>query len=160
MLHRLFLASVLALAGCFVVSLGASAETDDPAAVLQGFQDAQNRGDVEGAMALVASDVSFVGGSACPSDNPCQGTDNMRRALRVFAADHVYSATLGTPEVSGSVVRARLAFQSDSRAAIGIDRTLSDVTVVVRDGQLIEYLGTNDRSDPQTAWWVDHQPVL
>jgi hypothetical protein len=37
----------------------------DPAALLSRFLDARNRGDLDAALALVADDVTYIGGHAC-----------------------------------------------------------------------------------------------
>jgi hypothetical protein len=133
----------------------------EPASVLQRFQDARNRGDVDGAMALVAPDLRYSDsdGAACPPASPCVGTAAMQSDVQLFIAELVYSSSTGTPESSGAAVHARLASQSPGRSAIGLDRTLSDVTVEVRDSRLISWRSEGDATDPQTAWWLDHRPA-
>ena len=152
--RSLLLAPVLALLAFLTGAVGASAQ-DDPASVLQRFQDARNLGDVDGAMALVAPDLSYSGGPA----SPCIGTAALRRDVQLFIADQVYSSSIVSPDVSGTTVHARLASQSPSRSAIGLERTLSDLTAEVRDGQISSWRSGDDATDPQTAWWLDHQPV-
>lgn len=156
--RSLLLAPVLALLAFLTGAVGASAQ-DDPASVLQRFQDARNLGDVDGAMALVAPDLSYSGGPACPPASPCIGTAALRRDVQLFIADQVYSSSIVSPDVSGTTVHARLASQSPSRSAIGLERTLSDLTAEVRDGQISSWRSGDDATDPQTAWWLDHQPV-
>ena len=57
--------AILAAIASLVPAVGVSAQTTDPLGVVQGFVDARNAGDVAGAMALVADDISFVGGLVC-----------------------------------------------------------------------------------------------
>jgi SnoaL-like domain len=135
---------------------GVSAQTD-PVSVLQNFQDARNAGDLDGVMALVAPDASYVGGPACPPENPCVGIDAMRANVQRYIAGHEQATIVGTPQVSGSVVKARLESRNPDRLAIGVERTLSDVTAEVRDRQLVSWASTSDASDPQTAVWLAFQ---
>jgi hypothetical protein len=129
----------------------------DPAAVLLRFQDARNRGDMQSAMALVAPELVYVGGPTCPPESPCVGTDALRHDLDQFSANQEYSSSAAGPDVSGTTVRVRFAIQSPGRSAIGLDRTLADVTATVQDGQLTSWRTLSVWTDPQTAWWLDHQ---
>jgi hypothetical protein len=146
-------APVAAVFALLASSLGASAQSD-PVSVLQSFQDARNVGDLEGAVALVADDMSYVGGPVCPPDNPCIGVDSMRSNIQRYIAGQEQAAIVGAPQVSGTVIKAHLESRSPDRLAIGVERTLSEVTVEVRDGQLASWGGTSDASDPQTATWL------
>ena len=159
-MHRaLFLTPVVALIGLTVWTATASAQ-EDPALVLLRFQDARNRGDMESAMALVAPDLVYIGGPTCPPESPCLGTEALRHDLQQFSADQEYSSTAAGPDVSGMTVRVMFASQSPGRSAIGLDRTLSDVTATVQDGQLTSWRSVSLWTDPQTAWWLDHQAAL
>ena len=156
-MHRaLFLAPVVALIGLILWTAIASAQ-EDPASVLLRFQDARNRGDMESAMALVAPDLVYIGGPTCPPESPCVGTEALRHDLEQFSADQEYSSSAAGPDVSGTTVRVRFALQSPGRSAIGLDRTLSDVTATVQDGQLTSWRSVSVWTDPQTTWWLDHQ---
>jgi hypothetical protein len=147
------LAALLAL---LVSGVGASAQSD-PVYVLQSFQDARNVGDLDGAMALVADDMSYIGGPACPPETPCLGVDAMRGNVQRYIAGQEQATIVGAPQVSGTVVKAHLESRNPGRLAIGVERTLSEVTVEVRDGQLASWAGTSDATDPQTAWWLAFQ---
>jgi hypothetical protein len=152
---------LLAVATLVAAHVGATAAfaQEDPALILQQFQDGRNRGDVRQAMSLVAADVTYVDGSACPLESPCVGTDRVRREIQAFVFDDGYSYTIGVPEVSGTTIHARLASESTARSAIGISLTMSDVSAEVRDGQVISWRTVSDLTDDQTVWWLDHQPV-
>jgi hypothetical protein len=130
----------------------------DPAGVLQRFQDARNQGDVDGAMQLVSDEVRYSGGSACPPQDPCIGADTFRRAVERSIANQVHSTTAGAAQVAGTTVHLSLLASSPGRAAIGVDRTLSDVTAEVVDGRIVSFGSDPDGDDPQTRWWLDHRP--
>ena len=156
-MHRpLCLAPVVALLAFLVFALGASAQ-DDPALVVQRFQDASNQGDVDAAMALVAPDLSYIAGPACPAERPCIGTDAIRRDVQLFISDRAYSSSTGNRGVSGTTVRVQLGTERSVQQSIGVERTLSDVTAEVRDGQISSWRSVSDTTDPQTAWWLDQQ---
>ena len=142
------------LAALLFSSIGASAQSD-PASVLQSFQAARNSGDLDGAMALVADDMSYVGGPACPPDNPCSGLDVMRGNIERYIAGQDQATIVGAPQVmSGTVVKAHLEYRNPDRLAMGVERTLAEVTVEVRDGQLASWGGISDTGDPQTVTWL------
>ena len=104
-------------------------------------------------MALVAEDMSYVGGAACTPDKPCIGRDAMRRIVQGYIAGHDTASIVGLPEVSGTTVKAHLESGNPDRRAIGVERTLSDVTVDVRNGLLTSWASINAAADPQTATW-------
>lgn len=156
-MHRpVFRAPVMALICVFVLSTVASAQ-QDPASVILRFQDARNRGDIESALALVAPDLVYIGGPTCPAESPCVGAEALRRDLQQFSADKEYTSSAAGPDVSGTTVRIMFASQSPGRLAIGLERTLSDVTVTVQDGQVTSWRSVSLWTDPQTEWWLDHQ---
>jgi hypothetical protein len=149
-------APLAALLALLVSSVGASAQSD-PVSVLHSFQDARNVGDLDGAMALVADDMRYVGGPACPPDNPCIGREAMRGTIERYIAGQEQATIVGAPLVSGTVVKATLESRNPERLAVGVERTLSEVTVEVRDGQLASWGGIADTSDPQTLTWLASQ---
>jgi hypothetical protein len=156
-MHRpVFLALLVALIALNVPTATVSAQ-EDPASVILRFQDARNRGDVETAMAFVAPDLVYTGSATCPPESACIGTEALRHDLDQFSADQEYSSSAAGPDVSGMTVRIRFAFQSPARSAIGLDRTLSDVTATVQDGHLTSWQSVSVWTDTQTAWWLDHE---
>ena len=157
MQRPLCLAPIVALLVFLVFAIGAYGQ-EDPSSVVQRFQDARNRGDVDATMALVATDVSYVSGLACPPERPCIGTDAVRRDVQLFISDGAYSSDIGNSDVSGTIVQVQLGTESSVQSSVGVERTLSDVTAEVRDGQISSWQSVSDVTDPQTAWWLDHQP--
>jgi len=65
---------------------------------------------------------------------------------------------LARAQVSGATVNAQILSTSPARAAIGVDRTLSDVTAEVVGGQIVELDIYPDVYDEQKVWWLDHRP--
>jgi hypothetical protein len=107
---------------------------------------------------LVDKHVVYVDGADCTPGHPCLGADAMRNNVQLFVAQDAYSSTTGVSNSSDAVVDAQLENQSPGRAAMGLDRTLSDVRVEVRDGRIVSWRSVNEAADPQTARWLDHQP--
>jgi hypothetical protein len=120
-------------------------------AILQQFIDARNQADELAAMALVADDVSYIGGSVCPLANPCIGPKAIRAEVQLFISDHSQSIMIGSPLVSGTSVTARAETSNDAVRASGLERVVYDYTVDVQDGKLANLRGVEDASDPQTA---------
>jgi hypothetical protein len=148
---RLFVLLVVAFVGLFVSALSVSAEADDPMSIVQQFVDARNRGDEQGATALVADRLSYAGGPACPLSNPCIGPQAVREDVQRFVSDHAQSTLIGYPSVSGTTVSARAETASDAVRAAGVDRVIHAYTVEVRDGKLTSFRIVQDAGDAQTA---------
>lgn len=158
------------LKGAFVVllllTLGAAipgsrgvAAADDPATLLQRFNDARNSGDVSGAVALVTDDVRFAEGPTCQPDRPCIGAVAVRRELENGLAVHVQGIVVGMPVVTGSSVRFRAEVYSDPFTAVGVARIIVNGTVEVRDGKIASYIDIPDMSDAQTAKFFALNPL-
>jgi hypothetical protein len=154
----LFLALVVALIAVNLPTATVSAQ-EDPASVILRFQDARNRGDVETAMAFVSPDLVYAGTATRPTESPCVGTEALRHDLEQFSAAQEYGSSVAGPQVSGTAVWIRFAFQSPGRSAKGLDRTLSDGTATVQDGHVTTWQTVSVWTDPQTAWWLDHGPA-
>ena len=150
MKQRLLVLPVVALVALLSPALGASAQAD-PVSILQQFIDAGNPADEPGAMALVADNVSYIGGSACPPANPCIGPQTIRSEVQRFISDHSQSTLIGSPLASGSSVTARAETSNDAVRASRQDRVVYDYTVDVQDGKLTKLRGVQDADDPQTA---------
>ncbi len=132
------------------VAFGVAA-ADDPATVLQRFNDARNRGDIAGAVALLTDDVRFAEGPMCTADNPCIGVAAARETLEAGARVHVRETVVGTPVVTGTTVRFRAEVRFDNVPVPGVERLIVNSTVDVRDGKIASYIGIEDLSDAQTA---------
>jgi hypothetical protein len=130
----------------------------DPFAVFQKFATARNRGDLETVMRLANADIRYVAGSACTPQAPCLGAQAFQRAMIAFIDNGVQTTAVGAARVSGTTVDARMLSTSQARAAIGVDRTLFEVTAEVVEGQIVELDVYPDVYDEQTVWWLDHRP--
>jgi hypothetical protein len=158
MKQRMFVLPVVALVALFSPALGVAAQAD-PVSILQQFINARNQADEPGAMALVADDMSYVGGSACPLANPCIGPQAIRAEVRLFISDHSQSILIGSPQISGTSVTARAETSNDAVRASGLDRVVYNYTVDVQDGKLTNLRDVQDASDPQTASFQAFQRV-
>jgi hypothetical protein len=109
-------------------------------------------------MALVADDMSFVGGLVCTPAKPCTGRDTARRdVVQQFIDYHARLTIVGTPQIAGSRVTARTEASDDRSRSAGVDRFVQNLTVEVRDGKIASWVNTPDLSDPQTARFVASQ---
>ncbi len=149
-----YVAVVLTLAVLLLAARGAAA-AEDPATVFRRFIDARNQGDVAGALALVTDDIRVIGGPRCTESAPCVGKDAVRADLQAFSTtNHAQSTIVGTPQLTGATVRARIEARDDSTRAAGVDRFVNDVTVETRDGKIASLHAVPDTSDPQTARYL------
>jgi len=138
-------------------SLGVAA-ADDPATVVQRFNDVHNSYDVPGTLALVTDDIRSVGGPRCTEAAPCIGVAAFRMNLEGgFIVNHVQVTIIGTPQVSGTTVRIRTEVRADVYRAAGVERIVNSGTVEVRDGKVASYVDTPDASDAQTAQFLAYQ---
>ncbi|MCA1669065.1 MAG: nuclear transport factor 2 family protein [Thermomicrobia bacterium] len=146
-----------ALMLAMIMAVTPAAAADDPATVLQRFNDARNSGDIAGAVALLTDDVRFVEGP-CTADNPCIGVAATREPLEAGAVVHVRVTVVGTPVVTGTTVRFRAEVRFDNVPA-GVERIIENTTVEVRDGKIASYFAILDLSDAQTAKLIAAQPL-
>jgi ketosteroid isomerase-like protein len=154
---------------CCVVTLFAATLTlaavtvalaqSDPAALLEKHDEAINRGDVAGALALYADDAVIDGGGCEVA--PCVGKAAIQKDLERGMANKPH-VTILKQYVSGNVVTSRVEFRSDRVKQAGVERVIGWV-ITAMQGEKIVYTrgGIGDRSDPQTARfaeWVRTQP--
>ena len=148
---------LLALVAAMPVAHGVAA-ADDPATVLQRFNDARNRGDIDGAAALLTDDVRYAEGPYCTADNPCIGVAAARATMEDGKRIHVQGTVVGTPVVTGTTVRFRAEIRFDNIPVPGVERLIVNGTVDVRDGKIASYIDVPDLSDAQTAQLLAAQP--
>ena len=101
-------------------STGALAQRD-PAALLEQHDEAINRGDAAGALALYADDAVIDGGGCAAA--PCVGKAAIQKELerRVANKPHV---TILQHYVSGNVVTSRVEFRNDRVKQAGVERVI------------------------------------
>ena len=89
------------------------------AAVVLQFFAAVTAEDVDGAIALVADNASWIAAPKCPAVSPCQGADAVREQVQANVAGHT-SLTVTSIEAVGSVVMGQVQAQSDATRTAGI----------------------------------------
>jgi ketosteroid isomerase-like protein len=111
----------------------ASEAQTDPASVARAFIDAENRHDVEGAVALFADDAVVV---------DARGTLTTRAEIRQWQTDLAagnFAATMGAPTVVGD----RVTFGGDvalnSLRALGFDRLDATWELTIQQGRIKGY---------------------
>jgi ketosteroid isomerase-like protein len=121
-------------------------------AVVERFLTAAGTGDVAGALALVADDVTYVGArpSNCSPLAPCTDLAAVQRDLTRDRADRTAPTIVSDVRAAGPAVAARLEERSWYRWAVGPDRTMTDVTAEVHDGKITRYVGIADLEDELT----------
>ncbi len=147
------------LAGCvflLVISMvlqtptrTAVAQTPDLAGVYRGFIDAVNRGDVNGALALMTDDAQLLGTPGCMTS--CRGKAAVRQDLEQDVAAHLQIQSLGSLEVSGSTVKAKTAHRADVLRGTGVSRAIINETFTFQGDKISRANFEPDVSDPQTA---------
>jgi limonene-1,2-epoxide hydrolase len=146
------LASILTLAAA-PVALAQS----DPEALVKKYVEALHRGDVAGALALLADDAVYdVPGGLCAAA-PCVGKATIQQELESRVADKFHFTMLKT-YVSGNVVTGRFELRSDTVKKAGVERIIGWGIFEVK-GEKIAYLrgAIPDRSDAETARFAEWQ---
>lgn len=116
---------------------------DPRAAVVLQFFAAGNDGDVDGQMAVVASDATWISAPRCPAQNPCQGADAARQQFEAVAAAHT-SFTVTSIQVLGSAVVAQVQVQNDATRSAGVDWVAVTIVAQVPQDQITVWLTLPD----------------
>jgi ketosteroid isomerase-like protein len=149
--RRIWLSAlILGLSAVAVPAPRAAAQPVDRAAVVRQFFAAWSRGDVEATMALVAEDVTFVGGAGCPPQRPCQGAPALRALVEADVALHS-TFTVTDSRAAGSAVVSRLEVRQDPVRAAGAERAVATSLAQVPRDRIAAYVGYLDLTDAQTA---------
>lgn len=113
------------------------------AAVVLQFFAAGNDEDVDGQMATVASNASWISGALCPARNPCQGADAVRPLFEANVASHT-SFRVTSIEVLGSTVVGRVQVQNDATRAAGVIGVSVTIVAQVPQDQITFWLTLPD----------------
>jgi hypothetical protein len=132
----------------------------DPAALLSRFLDARNRGDLDAALALVADDVTYIGGQTCTVSQPCVGRANLRRELFCTVDEASTTALTQPPRTIGPRVQGNALTRGPDLELVGLDRILTTITAEVRDGRFTMYRSDLDELDAESVWWQQHATSL
>lgn len=108
-------ALLAALVAAGLAAPAATAQVPDlsRAAVVLQFFAAGNYEDVDGQMATVASNATWISGPRCTAQNPCQGADAARQVFEANVASHT-SFTVTSIQVLGRTVVGRVEVQNDA----------------------------------------------
>ena len=127
-----------------VILLGLSACQPTPAeSIVQGFIDAQNAGDVEGALAFLADNavIQLVPPPVEEDDGVFTGKEEIRDWYETLVSLHG-KGELSDIEVEGDQVTAILTYSDDSLKQIGVDSIDNEWVVSIQDGKIQGYTAT------------------
>ena len=122
---------------------GICAQETDPVAMIMAWNDAQNAGDVDAALAFLADDA-FI--TLVPP--PMEGHDGIFRGKEEIRAwwENLYSlngvSTVSNCQVEGETVTCLLNYTDDSLKALGLDSIDNEFVVIVREGKIQTYTAT------------------
>jgi ketosteroid isomerase-like protein len=140
---------ILAVIAATAVQTTAAAPRD-AAATVRDYFDAQNRGDVRAALALVAPDARFEGTSYC-GDAACANGSAIQEAIEFEVGDRTQVALVGPLVVhSAERVTGLVEVRSDA-LSVTVDRIRYYVAAEARDGQLTALRYELDADDQQTS---------
>ena len=144
------LASTLTLASAPV----ARAQSD-PEALVKQYLETLDRGDVAGAVALLADDAIYdvpLGGCAAA---PCVGKATIQKELESRVAEK-FHFTILKQYVAGTVVTNRFELRSDMVKKAGVERIIGWGIFEVKGEKIVYVRGAiPDRSDAETARFAE-----
>jgi ketosteroid isomerase-like protein len=125
-----------------------SAQATDPLSVLQRYYDARNRGDLAGALSVVAPDATYTTGPCAPV---CAGVDDIQKRELEPSMANGGQYTMVSVDVSGTTVTFQIEVRNNITRLAGIDRFLNAITADIRDGKIVTYQAVSLPDDPQTV---------
>jgi ketosteroid isomerase-like protein len=117
--------------------------------LFERFVASVNRGDLEGALAVFADDVTWERGGQCPP-GACVGKPAVQGELTRDIANHHALAIVGS-EPLGELTNVRVELQTDMTRRAGIRRVIQIFTLGTRDGRIVSVRTVNDVTDADTA---------
>lgn len=129
------------------------AQAIDPASILLQWWDAEDRGDVDSAVAQFASDAVYIGtmpSGNCSASTPCTEIGGIRRQIERNTAIH-FCTSIHWIQVSGAVVTGEREIQSDYDYSIGVDHIVQNFMGVVSRGKITFIAGVLNLGDRETA---------
>lgn len=129
---------LLCLGACQPTSVEAQAES-----IVQGFIDAQNAGDVEGALAFLNeyAVIQLVPPPVEGDDGIFAGKEEIRAWYENLAALHG-EGELSEIKVEGDQVTAILTYSDDGLKQIGVNSIDNEWVVTIQDGKIQHYTAT------------------
>jgi ketosteroid isomerase-like protein len=122
---------------------GICAQETDPVEMITAWNDAQNAGDADAALAFFAADA-FI--TLVPP--PMEGHDGVFRGKEEIRAwwENLYAlngaSTVSNCQVEGETVTCLLNYTDDSLKALGLDSIDNEFVVTVREGKIQTYTAT------------------
>jgi ketosteroid isomerase-like protein len=129
-------------------SASAAARTD-PAAVVQRYYDALNRGDANAAMAVFTNKAVNITGN-CALRAPCTTTADILKGIQTVIAGHI-KVTQGDPLVAGNLVQFHSENRSDAAAEAGVGSFRAFETWTLAGDKAVGRINLFDLSDAQTV---------
>lgn len=131
-----------------------------PGTLRDKLQEAVNRGDLAGAMALWADDAAIDNPGACP-DAPCVGKAAIQKDMERRISSKNRPKTL-KHYVSGDILTTRVELRSGLTEKAGVDRIILWLIYEAKGDKIaLERGPLYERTDPQTAKyvaWLKTQP--
>lgn len=125
----------------------------DRLAIVLAYFDAQNRGDVDAAVAQFADTAVFIGARTtgnCSQRAPCTDLAGIRQQQGGNAAIHACD-TIRTIQIAGEVITVQREARTDTTRINGVERALATVILVIPRDKITFFVAIPDLADPQTA---------
>jgi len=135
-------------------SPASSGAKTDPAAVVQRYIDALNRGDATAAAVFADTAVNISG--SCTSKAPCKTPADILKQIQTSIAGH-WKVTLGDPLVAGNVVQFRPEVRNDAVTAAGVGSIRAFDTWTIAGDKAVGHIALFDLSDAQTLKFFQAQ---
>ena len=136
------LVMLLGSSACQPTTVGSSVNVQ-PESIVQGFIDAQNAGDVEGALTLLADEavIQLVPPPIEGDDGIFTGKEEIRAWYDNLASLHG-AGEINDVNVEGDQVSAILTYTDDSLKQIGVESIDNQCVVTIQDGKIQGYTAT------------------
>ena len=128
----------------------------DPETVFRGFIDAQNRGDVDAALAFFTDDAVASGTPVCPPPGYCAGRQGVRRRIEAAVANHI-RVDVTNVEVADGTLLARTLMRADSITAAGVIRIVVYERLAFEGSKIRREVRELDLTDEFTAAYLARQ---
>jgi hypothetical protein len=131
----------------------AHAQETDRASALLRWWDAEDRGDIDTAVAQFADGAVYIGtmpSGNCSAQTPCTDLAGIRQQIQRNGTIH-FCTSIHWLQVSGAVVTGEREIYSDYDHSIGVERIVQDFIAVVPQDKITFIAGVLNVGDPETA---------
>jgi ketosteroid isomerase-like protein len=138
---RLFALTLVVL--LFALPVGIRAQETDPVSIITAWIDAQNAGDVDASLALLADDtyITLVPPPMEGHDGVFRGKEEIRAWWENLSGLNG-TGTVSDCQVDGETVTCLLNYTDDSLIALGLDSIDNEFVVIVQEGKIQTYTAT------------------